>query len=111
VNITDLANDPTKNIHGLSRSVISKRIHAGWTVDRALSTPKINPKKYSDEIMDLADDYGVSPSVFRSRISKGWDEYRAATTPPLTNSQAGKMGKKASHWSDPRPAGIKWMAP
>jgi len=29
----------------------------------------------------------------------------------MSLKEAGRMGKKASHWSDPRPSGIKWMAP
>ena len=93
------AADPERNIHGLNRNLIRKRMVEGkWTLEKALSTPKINPKKYSDEILDLAEENGISPEMFRSRINKGWSEHAAATTPKMRHHEAGRLGRKKSHW-------------
>ena len=111
INVKEIVADPKLNPLGLTYDQVRKRINRGWDLDRALSHPLISPRKYPVELFELAKKHGVSEKALRARLQKGWDQHKAATTPPMSLKEAGRMGKKASHWSDPRPSGIKWMAP
>ena len=73
--------------------VIQTRRRAGWPVERILTTPVEQQKKYhtingvTKHQGEWCREYGVNPSMVSSRLKRGWDFERALLT-PSRNSQS-----------------------
>lgn len=54
-------------------------------------------------IVSAADAYGLGRQTVYKRIRKlNWGVERALITKPMTNAEAGRMGKAKSSWMKPR---------
>ncbi|KIL16724.1 hypothetical protein [Bacillus safensis] len=98
--------------NGVSRSIFTGRLRLGWDSDKAANTPKIDPheqakrlsdfsprtkrRKFSEELVKLAESNGISYSNLQQRVSiSGWDPYTAATTPVMSPGEVRKKGREA----------------
>lgn len=84
--ITEAVNDPMRNVHGLNRDVVAHRIRYGWTLERAISTPKKEWPNYQavkEAVADPARNIHDLPHDFVSkRVRRGWTIDRAISTAP-----------------------------
>ena len=78
--------DAMANYYGIKPASLHSRLHKGWVLERALTTP-VNPalvrktkqiKEYTDyrgrvfsSLSEIAKEYGISQSAFRMRMKKG----------------------------------------
>lgn len=74
-----------------------KRIRAGWSIERAMTTPKLDSRQvvyyYNGRpAIDVARENGINNNVFRRRLYiKGWSIADACTVPA-------KKSKKQIEW-------------
>lgn len=78
------------DILGFPRSLINRRLYAGWSVEKALSTPYTIDYRieYNGEnllISEWAKRLGVCQGTIRSRLSRGWSPQDAVSIPPKCN--------------------------
>lgn len=80
--------------NGISRDLVNKRVRSyGWNKLKAITIAPKPVKKYSKEIIELAESNGISIDVFYSRVKYGWSQERAATE--LINSREEIISKMA----------------
>lgn len=88
---------------GVSPTTISRRLRAGWSVEKAVSAPapiaasiqRGRPKAprlitHSGRTLRLAEwarELGIDRDVLRWRLKQGWDVQRALTTEPARNGR------------------------
>ena len=94
-------------LNGISRDVFAYRVSHGYTNEEAATIPVRDNKKlmsqlgkkrrkYSKELIKLAESNGISIRTFYKRIQKNkWDPIKAATTPLILGTERAKMGAKA----------------
>lgn len=69
---------------GLSKTVIYQRVHqSGWDVERAITTPKKETRKYMQYWEKFKDIASVDRQTFSSRMNYGWSPVRAALLPKM----------------------------
>ncbi|MEC1021437.1 hypothetical protein, partial [Bacillus paralicheniformis] len=113
--------------NGVSRSVFRYRLRRGWTEEKAATTPKIDRnehmkrmcelsprtkrRKFSEDLVRLAESNGVSYRTLQSRVKKlGWDPYTAATTPVVSLREIQRKGNQAFRKKyGPNPNGIFFL--
>ena len=82
--------------NGISRDLVNKRVRMhSWDKLKAITVAPKTIKKYSKEIIELAESNGISIDTFYKRMAYGWSQQRAATE--LINSREEiifKMSKK-----------------
>lgn len=72
---------------GIGSGTIRSRLFAGWTAQKAISTP---PRRQTDEyreFRELAKRNGISSETYRGRIRRGWAFEKAATIPLIPQSK------------------------
>lgn len=94
-------------LNGISRDVFAYRIKHGYSNEEASTIPPRNNKKfmselgkkcrkYSKELIQMAESNGISIRTFYRRIQKNkWDTIKAATTPLIVGKERAIMGKEA----------------
>lgn len=74
--------------NGLNTRIVSQRIFRGWTIERAINTPPVQPKdkahgrgryKYRDEIINIVLNNGIKLDTFYRRVRDGWSIDDAST--------------------------------
>ncbi|MCY7576165.1 hypothetical protein [Bacillus pumilus] len=97
--------------NGVSRSIFTGRLRLGWDSEKAANTPRIDPhehakrlsefsprtkrRKFSDDLVKLAESNGISYSTLQNRVTKkGWDPHTAATTPVMSLREVQKKGRE-----------------
>ena len=90
--------------NGITSNVFYGRLRSGWDEEKACTVPVIahtdtwekttRVRKYSKEIVALAEKNGVSYMTLARRIREGWKEIDAATTKPMTKQEASRSRMK-----------------
>lgn len=66
---------------GLSKNLVYKRVEYGWTIEKAITTPKQRRDPVRSKYRKLAKENGISENAFQQRLVRGWSYQRAATEP------------------------------
>ncbi len=80
--------------YGLDLKLLYYRIKSGWSLEKALTTPKVDIFVAASK---EATKCGISASTYRNRIARGWDSEKAASTIPTVNSHAGNPVATKDH--------------
>lgn len=79
---------------GIKRGIIKDRLKSGWSVEKALTTGKVDPKECNahlltyngktQSISQWAKETGIKRETISYRINRmGWSEEKALATPPI----------------------------
>lgn len=98
--------------NGISRNTMKARLHMGWDLVKASTTPLTDmkaqmlknqaPRKYKKEDVDKAQEKGISYPRFSWRMKAGWTAEDAINTPILNGHEIGQRAAKGSYWSQSR---------
>lgn len=92
--------------NGITQKLVTQRRQDGWSLERAINTPKLKKTEYykpkrtvfTDEIVEIAKNNGISYVTFRDRVKKlGWSWEEASTIPIL---KSGSEYKNKHIWRD-----------
>lgn len=87
--------------NGIPFPLLSQRVHNGWSLYRAATTPKQvkpNPPVKRNPYAAIARKNGIKYATFRYRIKTGWPPEIAATKPTMTKSEIARMvNSKSDH--------------
>ena len=74
--------------NGLTTRIVSQRVCRGWSIEKAINTPPIQPQqkahgrgryKYNDEIINTVISNGIKLDTFYRRVRNGWSIDDAST--------------------------------
>jgi hypothetical protein len=67
--------------NGVGKWALISRLNNGWELEKALTTPPVPRRKYSEHWLQVAEQNGISKPMYWQRVKQmGWSEEKAATT-------------------------------
>ena len=66
---------------GITNDIVRQRIWDGWSLEKAITTPKISKRKYPDWVYENAKINNISLTTLSNRIKNNWELKDACTCP------------------------------